>query len=157
MKKNLNTQNNKAGIWIDHEHAYIFQLNKDYLYEMKTVYSRIAEKEDIQEGKKISRFRRLFINYARKQRRQHQYMLKFYEAIIQHLISCNHIYLFGPGNTKYELYNCIIKTQKKTGLRVLAIDAVDKIPPTQILEQVKNYFKSLRFEDSIRQLEHTTD
>lgn len=139
----------KAGIWLGHESAYLFRLDANYQYEMITINSGVYEK-DISESRNVSTFRRLFFNKDKQQRREHQHMLKYFERITQQLTDCNYIYLFGPGNSKHEFHQYIIKNSRKHLFRIMAIDAADQMPVPQMIDRVKSYFRSLRFEDAQR-------
>ena len=152
MKKKVYPIEKKAGIWINHNCAHVYQLNDNYQYELKTFFSEPAQSPEERTGKKHSRFKRMFMNQDRIQRREHQKMLKFFDLITQQIRDINYLYLFGPGSSKHELSNFVEKSGKKFSINVMAVDAADKMTPAQMLEQVKNYFKSLSFEDLQRQL-----
>ncbi|MEJ6980349.1 hypothetical protein WG906_07800 [Pedobacter sp. P351] len=152
MKNKVYSIEKKAGIWINHTCAHVYQLNDNFQYELKTFFSEPEQSQEEQGGKKHSRFKRMFMNQARIQRREHQKMLKFFDLITHQIRDINYLYLFGPGSSKHELSNFVEKAGKKFSIKVMAVDAADKMTPAQMLEQVKNYFRSLSFEDSQRQL-----
>ena len=79
-------------------------------------------------------------------------MIKFFDSISSAIRDVKYLYIFGPGSSKHELNKFIEKAGKKFAFRVMAVEAADKKTEPQMLEQVKNYFKSLSFEDSQRQL-----
>ncbi|MGV3509415.1 MAG: hypothetical protein ACO1N7_09015 [Sphingobacteriaceae bacterium] len=152
MKAKVFIPEQRVGIWLDHEQAFIFQINEQHQYEMNTIQSGIDEKEQTFTGKKISRFKRMFFNQDKEQRRRHQRLLKFFENIIHQVRNADYIYLFGPGNLKHELNHFIEKAGKRFALKVIAIDTADKMTAPQMVVQVKDYFKSLSFQDAQRQL-----
>jgi hypothetical protein len=138
-----------VGIWIDHSSASIFKINESYQYETKTIVADV-DPDDINEEKKISGFRRMFLNQDKLQRRRHQHLLKYFKTILDLLYDTDYIYLFGPGNCKHEFSQFIAKHKKRATQKVMAIDAADKMTYPEMLEKVKSYFRSLRFIDAQR-------
>ncbi len=152
MKNKAYSPEKNAGIWLDQERAYIFKLNDNFKYELQTIQSGQDQNHQEHESRKHSNLKRMYTSREKIQRRQHQQMLKFFDTIVHEIRDVKYLYLFGPGNSKHELNKFIEKAGKKFGFKVMAIDAADKKTEPQMLEQVKNYFGSLSFEDSQRQL-----
>lgn len=152
MKTKVFIPEQRVGIWIDHEQAFIFQINEQHQYEINTILSGIDENESVFSGKKISRFKRMFFNQDKEQRRRHRRILKFFENIILQVRNADYIYLFGPGNLKHELNHFIQKAGKRFALKVIALETADKMTAPQMLAHVKDYYKSLSFQDAQRRL-----
>jgi stalled ribosome rescue protein Dom34 len=139
-----------AGIWIDHEKAYICMLKKadtvynidedrcDVLAVESDVESHIrstggsrAKKtpygpQDIADDKKIDR------------RRKDQ-MDDFYETVIRKVRKARKIFIFGPGIAKKELKKKI-EEQKDLSEKIAGVESADKMTQNQIMAKVKSFY-----------------
>ena len=139
----------EAGIWLDQEHAYIIIMRLEGKSRAEVL--EVDLQEEYEELEKNQRSDHQFMNKSREGQ-ENQHRLNFYKRLVEQIKDINYVYLFGPGNSKHQFSNYIERSGKRLPLKVAAIDSADKLTQPQMIEQVKSYFASLRFEDFKRTL-----
>jgi stalled ribosome rescue protein Dom34 len=148
MKNKVYIPEKRAGIWLDHQHAYVFRSDENYQYEMQTLQSEEANGHSSKKGVVFSRL----FSKDRKQRREHQQLLRFFENISSQVKDCDYVYVFGPGSSKHAFNQFIKNAKTKYQFRIMAVDTADRMSVPQMLETVKGFFRSIRFEDALRMI-----
>jgi hypothetical protein len=138
-----------AGIWIDHEKAYICMLKKvDTVYDIDedqcsvTVVESDVEShirstggsraktpygpQDIADDKKIDRRRRDQLD-------------DFLETVVGKVRKARKIYIFGPGMAKKELKKKIDE-DKVLAEKVAGVENADKMTRNQMIARVKSFY-----------------
>ena len=141
-----------AGIWIDHEKAYICMLKK-----ADTVYNIEEDRCDVSvvESDVESHIRSTGGSRAKKtpygpqdiaddkklDRRRRDQMDDFYETVIQKVRKARKIFIFGPGMAKKELRRKIAET-KALSEKIAGVENADKMTRNQITAKVKSFYSS---------------
>ena len=63
---------------------------------------------------------------------------RYYEWIVSFIRDADSIWIFGPGEAKVELENCIKRDE--LGARIVGIETVDKMTDHQIEAKVRDHF-----------------
>lgn len=130
-----------AGVWIDHEKAFIVRKyfdNEDTICVASGVEGSFRLSggsraptpygpQDVASEKKIER---------RRSHHLHQY----YQKVINKIDSAESIYIFGPGEAKFELEK-EIKKIKELSSTIARIETTDKMTERQIVSKAKKFFK----------------
>jgi hypothetical protein len=129
----------QLGVWIDHKRAVIVVLINSHL-ETRVVQSGASKHVKPVEGK---------YSYAPnggrditpddiRERGYAQHLKDYYERVVAPMGSADNIYIFGPGEAKFELKKII----EKEGLsqRVADVEAADSMTDRQMIARVKEYF-----------------
>ena len=131
-----------AGVWIDHEKAFIVRKyfdNEDSFCLESGVEgsfrlsggSRTSTPygpQDVSSEKKIER---------RRSHHLHQY----YQEIIKKIRNADRIMIFGPGEAKFELEK-EMKEIKELNAKIAGIETADKMTERQIAAKIKKFFAS---------------
>jgi len=63
---------------------------------------------------------------------------RYYEGIISFIRDADSIWIFGPGEAKIELENCL--KREELGGRIVGVETVDKMTDHQIEAKVRDYY-----------------
>jgi len=123
----------EVGLWIDHRKAVIVtmgekggtirqvQSNMEKHVRFSGRSSQVGSAEDMQDRK--------FGNH----------LGRYYEGIISLIRGADSIWIFGPGEAKVELENCLKRDE--LGGRIVGVDTVNKMTDLQIAAKVRNHFQ----------------
>jgi hypothetical protein len=120
-----------VGVWIDYRKAVIVSVTREgaavhYLYsnvEEELVHSGEDRADDVQQ-------------------RRHQARLRdFYLLVMAQLLDAESVYIFGPGEAKYE-FEKELRRHHLTA-EPFRVETSDKMTDRQIVEKVRNYFQPL--------------
>lgn len=134
---------NDVGIWIDHKKAVVVSLSGGP-FKVDTIDSNAegrhrwsARYHGANAGSPQESAREKTLE---EKRRQH--LLRYYRALIGKIRKSCHIYILGPGEAKLELEKEIRKS-KELAPRIAAVETADKMPETQIVLKVKEFYRKL--------------
>ena len=131
-----------AGIWIDHEKAFIV---RKYFDSEDTIYVE----SEVDGSFRLSGGSRSPTPYGpqevasekRIERRRVHHLQKYYQDIVKKIRRAESIFIFGPGEAKLELEKEVRKT-KELASRIAGIETTDKMTDKQIVEKVRKFFES---------------
>ncbi len=130
----------KTGIWIDGSKAVIVKLNNsiESVIELKSnietaVHHQNDIDKDIFQGKKhISKEKKF------EERKKHQ-TIQFLNNVLETSKNSEELFVFGPGNLKTQLRDCILKN-KLLALKLKAVERADSMTLEQIIAHVKAFY-----------------
>ena len=128
------------GIWLDHKKAYLFSM-KDNEESLQKIESQ-AESKIRQSGGSRSKtpYAPQDVGPERKlQQKRKLHLHTYYHDIIQLIKEAEKVYLFGPGEAKFELEK-ELKKVKKLQNKIAKIDPADRMTQKQIAAQVRKFF-----------------
>jgi stalled ribosome rescue protein Dom34 len=146
MKKNTYHPDRIIGVWMDYKHAYLVKLTDQALVE------ELKSEEHIKDENNITRLNNVPFSQADKQNHERLNQQKFLKKIINRLKEEEYAYIFGPGEAKHGLINLIEKEGRHFPCKVVGLESADKLTPNQLIQKVKDFFISLKFEDIKRRL-----
>ena len=144
----------RAGIWIDHKAAYFIKVSGDHSPIVEKLESGIQNRSasPVDEKTYVRLAHSVFNSHDRlQQHQQHEFHI-FYALLINKLREVDYVFLFGPGEAKHGLNREIVKQGTHFPCKVVGIDAADKLTQNQMQEKVREFFTSLRNEDTVRKL-----
>ncbi len=129
----------EVGIWIDHKKAVIVASSGETLGILESKMEAHARFNGGTHGK-IRSGAQVFLPEDQRDRRDQEYLHKYYAEVIAHLREASAILIFGPGEAKFELE----KQLKQTGqpAPISGIETADKMTDRQIAAKVKTFFAS---------------
>ncbi len=144
----------RAGIWIDHKVAYLIKVSGEHPPVVEKFESGIQNHAPSPGDEKTSaRLAKSALNTHDKLQQHQQHELHaFYNLLIHQLREVDFVYLFGPGDAKHGLNRAIGKEGVHFPCKVAGIDASDKLTQNQMQQKVREFFTSLRYEDTLRKL-----
>ena len=131
----------QVGLWVDHRQATIVHLHGKE-HEITHVLSE-AEKQLRRTPNGVVHRSSETSSDPRDDRKDRSFesdLLHYYEHLAVVLKNVDEILLMGPGEAKGELQKRLEKDG--FGKKIIAVQATDKLTEPQIVQQVKQYFKS---------------
>ena len=128
-----------AGLWIDHKKAVIV-VATDKGDEIKVIVSNVDKQLGRAEGVRSTtsyESQRVPADDSRERRLTAQLNM-YYDSVIACIKGVEEVLLFGPGEAKGELKKRIIRN--KSGIRIVAMQAADKMTDRQVSAKVRHYF-----------------
>jgi hypothetical protein len=129
-----------VGLWIDHRKAVIVAVT-DEGEEMGLTISKV-EKQLRRSGdsplKGRYESRQVPADDSREKKLTGQLNI-YYDAVIASIRDADSILLFGPGEAKGELQECIEKSKLRG--RIVAVETVDRMTDRQIAAKARQYFQ----------------
>lgn len=129
-----------AGLWIDRKKAVIVVVT-DKGDEIKVIVSNV----DKQLGRSVgvrsttSYEPQLVPADDRRERRLTGQLNIYYDSVVACIQDAEEVLLFGPGEAKGELKKRIVRN--KRGVRVIGVQAADKMTARQVSAKVRHYFE----------------
>ena len=136
----------KVGVWLDKRMAYIFSLNNDEMEEVKTVFSKTEQREEILKAYR-DRVKRGFsekmsdkklLEYNKNERNL------YLKEITDYLLDADEIVLFGPAQTAEKLNKRLELLHPEIKNKVRDLIKVDSMTKNQIRALIKDYYKNSR-------------
>ena len=129
----------EVGVWIDHRKAVIVTIENEVeaILEIKSSMEKHvrfssgthSKDPDVPQWSTAEDVRdRQFGNH----------LSRYYEGIISFIRDADAIWIFGPGEAKGELENCI--KREELGEHIVGVEAVDKMTDRQIAAKVRDRF-----------------
>ncbi|MBU6203748.1 MAG: hypothetical protein ACK5AS_01060 [Bacteroidota bacterium] len=129
-KQPMKYQNKKvAGVWIDHDHAYIIRSSD---YKSNGLFE-IQEKIKADHHPEHSGSEHTF--HQKQAQEQH----KFFSALTSHLNQADALYIFGPGKAQEQLRNYLIEDKQYKNKEIVTGTAQHQTP-NQLIAQVREHF-----------------
>ena len=129
----------EIGLWIDHNKTVMVTIEED-TEMVREIKSNIEKRLQFSSGKdaKIPNTSTGSTAEDMKDRRFGNHLGKYYDGVISLIRDADSIWIFGPGEAKVELENCL--KRDNLGDRIVCIDTVDKMTDNQIAAKVRDHF-----------------
>jgi len=129
------------GLWVDHEKAIIVSLI-DGSHKVTHVESDIEGRFRLKGGSRSNTPYGIQSATSESKRdfRYSQHLNIYFQNIINLLKDAKHIFIFGPGDAKFELKKKIEKNNMLLD-KISDIETTDKLTEPQIVAKVKKYFE----------------
>ena len=129
------------GLWVDHEKAIIVSL-------MSGSHKVIHVESDVEGHFRLKGGSRSNTPWgiqgatseSKRELRYNKHLNIYFQNIIDLLKDAKQIFIFGPGEAKYELKKKIEENKMFLG-KISDIETTDKLTEPQIVAKVKKYFK----------------
>lgn len=135
MKKNI-------GIWIDHKEAILVSVEKGGQTTTERIESH-AESHFGRLGEVKAEDTPVAPSVSKKEQKadeRHNHQLhNFYQMVIKKAGKADNIFIFGPGEAKFELAKEIEKIKGRHS-KIAAVKASDKLTESQIVAKAKSFF-----------------
>lgn len=119
----------KAGIWMDHQHAFVTEFTVDPMKSMEIMNNSSNMDKD---GK-----------FAKGENHMHtkeqQLQSDFYKKLTDIIKGYHNVILFGPTKAKDELFNRLVSDSTCSGVKI-KIEHADKMTDNQRHAFVRDYF-----------------
>ena len=129
----------EVGLWIDHRKAVIVTIENDV--EMtREVRSNMEKHVRFSSGTHSKSADSSQGSTAEdvRDRQFGSHLGRYYEGVISLIRGADSIWIFGPGEAKVELENCL--KREELGGRIVDIETVDKMTDQQIAAKVRDRF-----------------
>jgi hypothetical protein len=126
------TNNDCAGIWIDHQRAIIVSLSGDHA-ATTTLESEVGAHPHFggqQDGGGEKKY----------EERRHQDLDRYYDQVVGHVAQAARLLLLGPGEAKLELKARLDRSKAHAG-RTVQIQTADRLTEAQVVATVRDHFK----------------
>jgi hypothetical protein len=129
-----------AGLWIDHKKAVIV-VATDKGDEIRVIVSNVDKHLGRSEGVRstASYEPQLVPADDHRERRLTGQLNIYYDSVVACIQDAEEVLLFGPGEAKGELKKRIMRN--KRGVRVIGVQAADKMTDRQFSAKVRHYFE----------------
>lgn len=129
----------EVGLWIDHSKTVMVFI-KGETEVVREVRSNIEKRVRFTSGKdaKIPNSSTGSTAEDMMDRRFGNHIGKYYEGVISLIRDADSIWIFGPGEAKVELENCL--KRDNLGDLIVGIDTVDRMTDSQIAAKVRDRF-----------------
>jgi len=134
----------EVGLWIDHRKAVIVIIENEVV-TIREIQSNIEKHVRFSAGSRSKAPNKPQGSTAEDMRDRQfgNHLDGFYAGVISFVRGADSILIFGPGEAKVELENCL-KLQDLGGL-IVGVQAIDKKTNPQIEAKVRDYFLRKRF------------
>ena len=134
----------KVGVWLDKRVAHIFLENDSGTEEIRTVFSKTEEREEILKAYRNRVKQGASETLSDKKLLEHdKNELKLYfNEIVNHFLDADAIVLFGPSLTVERLYKRLELQSPLLKDKVKDVIKVDSMTKNQILALIKGYFRT---------------
>jgi len=132
-----------AGIWIDHRRALIVIVTPTQARTVVIVskVEKHLERSGDSPLKGSYESRQVPADDSRQRALTGELNI-YYDSVIAAVSSAGSLLILGPGEAKGELKKRLAK--KKPGVRVAAVETVDKMTDRQVVTKVREYFSEVR-------------
>jgi stalled ribosome rescue protein Dom34 len=131
-KLTMKYQNKKvAGVWIDHEHAYIVRTNDYKPNGTFEIHEKIKSEHHSERGGSEHTFHH----------KESQELKKFFQNTASHLQETDALYLFGPGKAQEQFKNYLME-DKHFHHKEITLGGAQHQTPNQLIAQVRNHFNA---------------
>ena len=129
----------EVGLWIDHNKTVMVTI-KDDDEVVREVRSNIEKRLQFSSGKNAKTPNTSTGSTAEdmKDRRFGNHLGKYYEGVISLIRDADLIWIFGPGEAKVELENCL--KRDNLGDLIVGVETVDRMTDQQIAAKVRDRF-----------------
>ncbi len=129
----------KTGVWIDHKHAWIVNLDRNQV-ETRKIDSDLPRALHPAGGARARSFKgalRLAGDDI-KERKAEGYTRRYYDRVIDDLNRSESILLAGPGEAKRELLNRVASAELRR--RIMEMQTPDNMTERQFVAKVREYY-----------------
>ena len=118
----------KAGIWMDHQHAFLTEFTADTMKSVNILNDALAKSEDD-----------TFKGENRKHTKEQQSQSDYYKKLSEAIKGYDTVILFGPTTAKEELLNKLVSDSNFSHVRIHTKNA-GKMTENQRHAFVREYF-----------------
>ena len=129
-----------AGLWIDHRKAVIVLISpkgEETMVIQSNIEKHTGRSEDARSAAPFEA-QRVQANDSRERKLTGQ-LAQYYAEVMAALRGVESILIFGPGEANGELKNHL--DHAKLGANIITVEPSDKMPDSQIVTKVRDYFK----------------
>ena len=129
----------EVGLWIDHQKTVMVTIINEE-EETREIRSNIEKHKRLSGGLHADKPNISPMSTAEDvvDRRFENHLGEYYDGVISLLRNADSIWIFGPGEAKVELKNCL--EREEMGDRIASIETVDKMTDRQIAAKVRDHF-----------------
>jgi len=134
----------KVGVWLDKKVAYIFFENDRGTEEMRTVFSKTEEREEISKVYRDKVKQGATEKLSDKKLLEHEKhdLNLYFTEIANHFLDADEIVLFGPSLTAERLYKRLELQNPLIKAKVKDVIKADSMTKNQIRALLKNYYSN---------------
>jgi len=128
-----------VGLWIDHRKTVIVTIENE-IEVTREIRSNMEKHVRFSSGTRSKAPNNLQGSTAEDMRDRQfgDHLGRYYEGIVSFIRDADSIWIFGPGEAKVELENCLKRDE--LGARIVGIETVDKMTDHQIAAKVRDHF-----------------
>jgi len=129
----------EVGLWIDHRKTVIVTIENE-IEVTREIRSNMEKHVRFSSGTRSKAPNNLQGSTAEDMRDRQfgDHLGRYYEGIVSFIRDADSIWIFGPGEAKVELENCLKRDE--LGARIVGIETVDKMTDHQIAAKVRDHF-----------------
>jgi hypothetical protein len=129
----------EVGLWIDHSKTVMVTI-KDETEVVREVRSNMEKNLRFKSGKDAKTPNTSTRSTAEdmRDRRFGNHLGNYYEGVVSLIRDADSIWIFGPGEAKVELENCLKRDD--LGDRIVGVETVDRMTDNQIAAKVRDRF-----------------
>jgi hypothetical protein len=129
----------EVGLWIDHRKTVFVTIEND-VEVTREIRSNIEKHVRFMTSasSKTPKSAHRAIAEDMRDRQFGDHLGQYYEGIISFIRNADSIWIFGPGEAKVELGNCL--KREDLGSRIVGIETADKMTDHQIAAKVRDYY-----------------
>jgi hypothetical protein len=133
------TMKKEVGLWIDHRKTVIVTIENE-VEVTREIRSNMEKHVRFSSGTRSKAPNNLQGSTAEDMRDRQfgDHLGRYYEGIVSFIRDADSIWIFGPGEAKVELENCLKRDE--LGARIVGIETVDKMTDHQIAAKVRDHF-----------------
>ncbi len=134
----------KVGVWLDKRVAYVISNNDSGTDEIRTVFSKTEEREEILKAYRDKVKQGASEKLSDKKLLEHEKneLNLFFNEIVNHILDADEIVLFGPSLTAERLYKRLELQNPLLKDKVKDVIKADSMTKNQIGALIKNYYKN---------------
>jgi stalled ribosome rescue protein Dom34 len=134
----------KVGVWLDKRVAYVFLKNDSGTEEMRTVFSKTEEREEISKAYRDRVKQGATEKLSDKKLLEHEKneLNLYFTDIVNHFQDADEIVLFGPSLTAERLYKRLEVQNPLLKAKIKDVIKVDSMTKNQIRALIKNYYSN---------------
>jgi hypothetical protein len=129
----------QVGLWIDHRKAVMVTVENE-VEVTREIRSNMEKHVRFSSDPRTKAENDLQGSTAEDMRDRQfgDHLGKYYEGVISFIRDADSIWIFGPGEAKVELENCL--KHDELGGRIVGIETADKMTDHQIAAKVRDYY-----------------
>ena len=134
----------KVGVWLDKRVAYIYLENDSGTEEMRTVYSKTEEREEILKAyrDRVKQGATEKLSDKKLLESEKNELNLYFTEIVNHFLDADEIVLFGPSLTPERLYKRLEVQNPLLKAKVKDVIKADSMTKNQIRALIKSYYSN---------------
>jgi stalled ribosome rescue protein Dom34 len=134
----------RVGVWLDKRIAHIFSKNNEEMEEVRTVFSKTEQREEILKAyrdRTKQGFSETVSDKKLLEHNKHEESL-YFDEITNYFLDVDEIVLFGPAQTAEKLYKRLTLLHPSVKNKVRDLIKADSMTKNQIRALIKGYYTS---------------